>query len=312
MVTGTTGGSNDFLHRKVKNRYPLADGSRPFDDPRIHKHSPNDFPKMTFRIPVGDIPEDKIEEYIRDVAKKLKATVNLPMPDLDCGIYNLPDSDEEIYFPPTKSSINYMQTIPNSHFWTDLSQIVYSIELQLQREANEKENSDAIYVGEPLTKEYILVGLYNTLHNGYKLKQSFGQIFTPAHYATFISVEDMIEYVESDEFNLNDFGNIINNTLGFNFNLTNGRKMERDNVYKRIDGERDYQDKTWVARRTLDGTPDEEKPVAEWINYIEYHLSKAKEKVYHLDTQAALAEIRKVAALAVRAMEIHGAPEREK
>jgi hypothetical protein len=234
------------------------------------------------------------------------------MPDLDCGIYNPLDYDVETYYPPKENTnAMYMQTIPNSHFWTDLSQIVYSIELQLQREANEKENSNAIYVGEPLTKEYILVGLYNTLHNGYKLKQSFGQIFTPAHYATFISVEDMIEYVESDEFNLNDFGNIINNTLGFNFNLTNGRKMERDNVYKRIDGERDYQDKTWVARRTLDGTPDEEKSVAEWINYIEFHVSKAKDRVYHLNTQEALAEVRKIAALAVRAMEIHGAPERE-
>jgi hypothetical protein len=61
----------------------------------------------------------------------------------------------------------------------------------------------------------------------------------------------------------------------------------------------------------MEGTPDEEKPVAEWINYIEYHLSKAKEKVYHLDTQAALAEIRKVTALGVRTMEIHGAPERK-
>jgi hypothetical protein len=86
--------------------------------------------------------------------------------------------------------------------------------------------------------------------------------------------------------------------------------MRRTEVYSRIDGERDYQDKTWVARRTLEGTPDEEKPVAEWINYIEYHLSKAKERVYHLDTQGALAEVRKVAALAVRTMEIHGCPER--
>jgi len=86
--------------------------------------------------------------------------------------------------------------------------------------------------------------------------------------------------------------------------------MERTEVYKLIDGERDYQDATWVARRTADGTPDEEKEVAEWINYIEFHLSKAKNAVYYLDKQSALAEVRKVAALAVRTMEIHGAPER--
>ena len=86
--------------------------------------------------------------------------------------------------------------------------------------------------------------------------------------------------------------------------------MERKEIYSRIDGERDYQDANWGSRRQADGTPDEEKPVAEWINYIEYHLSKAKERVYRLDTEGATAEVRKVAALAVRAMEIHGCPER--
>jgi len=319
MVTGCTGGDdgnrpivegNIAPKLFVKSRYKLADG-KPFDDPRIHKHSPNDLPKMTFKINVGDVPEGEIEDYIRKVAEKFKKSAET-MPDLDCGIYNLPDSD--IYYPPKENTNKamYMQTIPNSHFWTDLSQIVYSIQYELDRQKRELEVKDnnSIYVGEPLTAEYIVVGLTNSIKNGYKLKQKFGQIFTPEHYVTFDSIESMIEYANSDKFNLNDFGNIINNTLGFNFNLTNGLKMERNNVYKLIDGERDYQDKTWVARRTLDGTPDEEKPVAEWINYIEYHLSKAKERVYHLDTNGALAEIRKVTALGVRTMEIHGAPAR--
>ncbi len=86
--------------------------------------------------------------------------------------------------------------------------------------------------------------------------------------------------------------------------------MERQEIYKRIDSERDYQDANWGMRRQADGTPDEEKPVAEWINYMEYHISRAKDRVYHLDTEGATAELRKVAALAVRAMEIHGCPER--
>lgn len=86
--------------------------------------------------------------------------------------------------------------------------------------------------------------------------------------------------------------------------------MERTEIYKRINGERDYQDANWGTRRQLDGTPDEEKPVAEWINYIEYHLTKAKERIYHLDTESATHELRKIAALAIRAMEIHGCPER--
>jgi len=86
--------------------------------------------------------------------------------------------------------------------------------------------------------------------------------------------------------------------------------MKRIEIYNRIDGERNYQDANWGTRREIEGTPDEEKPVAEWVNYIEYHLSKAKERIYHLDTEGALHELRKVTALGVRAMEIHGCPER--
>lgn len=102
---------------------------------------------------------------------------------------------------------------------------------------------------------------------------------------------------------------MINNTIKVDINLTNGLKMEREHVYKRIDGERDYQDIVGKSGQRGD-TPDEEKPVSEWVNYIEYHLSKAKDKVYHLRKEDALEELRKVAALAVRAMEIHGCPER--
>jgi hypothetical protein len=98
--------------------------------------------------------------------------------------------------------------------------------------------------------------------------------------------------------------------MGFNYNLTNGLKMERTDVYKRIDAERKYQDLRWNSALREGDVPDEEKPVAEWLNYIEYHLSKAKDCNYHLSKNDALEELRKVAALAVRAMEIHGCPER--
>jgi len=94
-------------------------------------------------------------------------------------------------------------------------------------------------------------------------------------------------------------------------NLTNGIKMERTEVYKRLDTERQYQDLRWSPRREKNGTPDEEKPIAEWINYMEYHLAKAKEKVYFLEDEAALAEVRKVTALGVKCMELHGCPERD-
>ena len=86
--------------------------------------------------------------------------------------------------------------------------------------------------------------------------------------------------------------------------------MERSEVYDRIDTERDYQDLRWSPRREANDTPDEEKPPAEWLNYMEYHLDAGKVEVYKLNDDEALAHVRKVAALAVRCLELHGCPER--
>ena len=203
---------------------------------------------------------------------------------------------------------NYMQVIPNSHYWGNLDQLLtYLVYIQV--------SGNQWYTAWNAEVEQLIIGLENTIKNGYKLKKVSGIVNLEEY---FKSIEEMISVIKEVDISpeypanqfLKDFIERIKGTIGMGYNLTNGLKMERKDVYKRIDGERDYQDKTWVARRTLDGTPDEEKPVAEWINYIEYHLAKAKEKVYHLDTQAALAEIRKVTALGVRTMEIHGAPAR--
>lgn len=87
--------------------------------------------------------------------------------------------------------------------------------------------------------------------------------------------------------------------------------MEKEEVYKRINGELIYQDLRWKNNLRPDGVPDEEKPVAEWLNYIEYHLDKAKNYNYHLDKNNSLHELRKVAALAIRALMIHGCPLRD-
>jgi hypothetical protein len=212
-----------------------------------------------------------------------------------------------------------LQVIPNSHFWTDLNQIIATIEHHYQRMAYESEKHDGDeytvkYVNEPLDKEYILIGLNNSIKNGYKLKGT-GKEIQVIDEPVFLCIEQMIKFVEYRDFQLKydfeEFEEKIKTTLNYGINLTNGCKMLRQDIYKCINGERDYQDAIWGSRRQMDGTPDEEKPVAEWINYIEYHVSKAKERVYHLDTVSATAELRKVAALAVRAMEIHGCPERE-
>jgi len=87
--------------------------------------------------------------------------------------------------------------------------------------------------------------------------------------------------------------------------------MERKEVYNRIDGERDYQDSRWDLRDKFNSPVDEEKSIAEWILYMEHHLEMAKAFVYTLNGTEALAEIRKVTALGVRTMEVHGCPERK-
>ena len=87
--------------------------------------------------------------------------------------------------------------------------------------------------------------------------------------------------------------------------------MERNEIYKRLDTERDYQDSRWDLREKFNSPVDEEKSVAEWILYMEHHLNNAKHFVYSLDESNALAEIRKVTALGVRTMEIHGCPSRK-
>ncbi len=85
----------------------------------------------------------------------------------------------------------------------------------------------------------------------------------------------------------------------------------RETIFKKIDDERAYQDFKWSTEQRPDQVPDKDKSVAEWLNYIEYHLDIAKKNVYQLDKTAALDEIRKVTALAVACMEIHGCPERK-
>ena len=190
-----------------------------------------------------------------------------------------------------EKTAHYIGIVPNSHSFGGLENILVNYDLK----------------PEELTKEYLLIGFRNTIKREYEIKQ----IGEPVNAGPiFPSIENIIKYIEQPDFNLKSFVGIIGNTLNNNIDLKGKRKMERTEVYKCLDTERDYQDLRWSPRNEINGVPDEEKPVAEWINYIEFHLSKAKENVYLLDTQAALAELRKVAALAVRCFELHGCPER--
>jgi len=85
--------------------------------------------------------------------------------------------------------------------------------------------------------------------------------------------------------------------------------MKRKKVYKLIDGERDYQNTVRIENEG-DTRDDKEKCVAEFLIYMENKLAEAKDNVYKLDIQGALASIRKVTALGVAAMESHDTPAR--
>ena len=84
--------------------------------------------------------------------------------------------------------------------------------------------------------------------------------------------------------------------------------MKREDVYKVIDKERDYQDAKWGG---LDH--DTEHSVGDWIIYMEYYLNKAKVSYstsFYTD-KPTLNELRKVIALGIAGFEIFGVPERE-
>ena len=213
-----------------------------------------------------------------------------------------------------------MQVIPNSHLWIHLDGLIFSLQHDIEWHATRKEREKRIKnskhtiidMHEPLTKEYVLVGLRNAIKHKYELAFDPMTMKEVPNAFYFRRVEDMITHLEGrEDWDKEDFLDLIIATKNNGFDLKCERKMERTDVYKRLDTERDYQDLRWSTRRDENGTPDAEKPPAEWINYMEYHLAAAKEAVYHLKTEEALAQVRKVAALGVRCLELHGCPERK-
>lgn len=87
--------------------------------------------------------------------------------------------------------------------------------------------------------------------------------------------------------------------------------MERKDVYKLIDGERDYQQRRWGQAPSggIHTQPEE------WIVFIEDYLTEAKhilarEASPECDVKA-MAILRKVAAMCVSAMEVIDTPARE-
>ncbi len=91
--------------------------------------------------------------------------------------------------------------------------------------------------------------------------------------------------------------------------------MKREEVYKLIDGEREYQDRRWSADHVVRREGNEPNPlnVGEFVLLIEGILAEAKatwiqESKPNIDTTIF---VRKIAGVAVNCMEQHGAPARE-
>lgn len=88
-------------------------------------------------------------------------------------------------------------------------------------------------------------------------------------------------------------------------------KYSREHVYAAIDSERDYQDAQLGNSKRHEGQPA--MTPGEYILCMEFCLSVARETWYRPDGGAACLEfVRKVTALGVSCMELHGAPMRTK
>jgi len=84
----------------------------------------------------------------------------------------------------------------------------------------------------------------------------------------------------------------------------------RSEVYKAIDGERDYQNSR-ISNKFGHQPGEHQHPVAAEILMMEDYIQRArKEWTDNKGVVPALHMVRKVAGLAVRCMEHHGAPER--
>lgn len=85
--------------------------------------------------------------------------------------------------------------------------------------------------------------------------------------------------------------------------------MERKEIYKTIDSEREYQDSKWGVVNDPNYVSYEP---AQFLIDIEFHLNKAKIANYYIDKEEVMNELRKIAALAVKCGEVHGMTKREK
>jgi hypothetical protein len=190
---------------------------------------------------------------------------------------------------------HYSRVVPNSHSYISLVNILYQHE----------------YSPEELTREHLIIGLVNTLERGgeFKFKPELQrQSGGTKHY--FTSLDQLIQYLKYiDEWSLDKTIKIINDTLYMGYDLVfkeiKERDMKREEVYKLIDGERDYQESRWNADSTE--TAGNHSRPEEWLVYMQDYLTEAMHIATRTEepnsTILVMENIRKITAMGVAAME---------
>lgn len=93
---------------------------------------------------------------------------------------------------------NYLCVVPNSHFWTDLNDLVNCIELT------------------KVTKEYLITGLQNTINRGYEISL-VGEYKEKT--LTYASVNEIIDFINSNEYIDRILFLTLNYTIAAGYNL---------------------------------------------------------------------------------------------
>lgn len=94
---------------------------------------------------------------------------------------------------------NYLCVVPNSHFWTNLNDLINCIELT------------------KVTKEYLITGLQNTINRGYEISL-VGEYKEKS--ITYSSVNEIIDFINSNEYIDRILFLTLNYTITAGFNLT--------------------------------------------------------------------------------------------
>jgi hypothetical protein len=190
-----------------------------------------------------------------------------------------------------------IQIVPNSHSWGSLQGVILTLKEPYRR----KDVTDV--------KEHIIIGLENCLDCECELRK----VKEPLSYKLpcFRNIQQIIYYLSSLKYFEKDiFISKLEQIIESGYDIQHLCKLDRREVYDRIDTEREYQELRWEDENKEREVLDYDKSPAEWLNYMEHHMSEAKKANYFLNKEETLAQIRKVVALGVRALEVHGCPER--